>query len=452
MTSCACTINARKKIIKSVDGEFSMLKRFIYLKLIAGLCLSSAFASETLDKVVAVVNDEVITESELNLHTLQMKKQILANKMQEPPESVLKKQVLQHLINVDLQKQLAKHNQFEIDDEELNNAINKIAASNNLSVTQLRKEITDGGLSWKDYRNNIREEILLAKVQQQAVSSSIDVSPEEIDDYFKTEKQSFRQKQTYHLKNIVVALPDEPTSDDIQKARAKANRLLTLINNGQDFSATAFAESSGDAALTGGDLGERHLAEMPDIFAKRVVHMKVGEVEGPIRAGNGFHLIKLVSIGNQEHHQVQKTHVRHILLKQDANMTSAEAKKQAENIYQQLKAGKAFSKMANQYSLDAVSAVNGGDLGWVVSEELVPEFAEAMNKLPLKKVSSPVRSKYGWHLIEVLERKTEDDSEAYQKQQVQRQLLQRKHAEAIQNWLQNLRSGAYVKILDKDLA
>ena len=434
-----------------MDEDFGMLKRIICLKLIAGIFLSTAIAAETLDKVVAIINDDVITESELSRQTEQMKKQIQANKMQLPPQNVLKKQVLQHLINVDLQKQLAKQNHFEIDDEELNDAIGKIATSNNLSVTQLRKEITASGLSWKDYRKNIREEILLSRVQQQAVGNTIEITPQEIDDYLKTAKTQIQQQQTYHLKNIVIPLSEEPTSEEIKQARTKAKKLLKAIQAGQDFSAIAFAESSGGDALSGGDLGERHLAEMPEIFAQKVVNMKVGEVEGPIRAGNGFHLIKLVSVGNQEDHQVKKTRVRHILLKQDANMTAAEAKKQADNIYQQLKSGKDFSKMANQYSLDAVSAVNGGELGWVTSEELVPEFANTMDKLPLKTISKPVKSKFGWHLIEVLERKTVDDSEAFQKQEVKKQLLQRKHAEAIQNWLQHLRSGAYVKILDKGL-
>jgi peptidyl-prolyl cis-trans isomerase SurA len=215
----------------------------------------------------------------------------------------------------------------------------------------------------------------------------------------------------------------------------------------------AIAESSGEYALEGGDLGDRHLAELPEVFAKVVTNMKVGEVSPPIRTGNGFQLIKLVSVGNSsEHHTVHKTHVRHILLKQDANMTSAEAQRQVNNLYQQLKSGKDFAVMAKQYSLDAATAVKGGDLGWVTDDELVPAFAEAMNALPLHKISTPVKSPYGWHLIEVLERKTVDDSKAFQRAQVKQFLQQRKFNEAVQNWQQHLRTDAYIKIMDKELA
>ena len=189
------------------------------------------------------------------------------------------------------------------------------------------------------------------------------------------------------------------------------------------------------------------------MFANQVLQMQVGEVAGPIRTGNGFQLIKLVAVNeNKEHHEVTKTHVRHILLKQDANTTTAEAEKQVNNLYQQLKSGKDFALMAKQYSLDAASAVKGGDLGWVVSDELVPPFAEAMNALPIHTVSKPVKSPFGWHLIEVLERKTVDDSEMYKRQQVRQLLQQRKFTEAVQNWQQHMRTDSYVNIIDKDLA
>ena len=181
--------------------------------------------------------------------------------------------------------------------------------------------------------------------------------------------------------------------------------------------------------------------------------MKVGQVSEPIRTGNGFQLIKLVAIGgSNEHHQIVKTHVRHILLKQDTSMTSEQALRQVNNLYQQLQSGKDFSLMAKQYSLDAASAVKGGDLGWVSAEELVPAFAKAMDALPLNTVSKPVQSPFGWHLIEVLGRKTVDDSQAFQRQQVRQFLQQRKFTEAVANWQQHLRTDAYVNIVEKDLA
>lgn len=429
-----------------------MLKRRFIILLLLPIAMM-AKASEPLDDVAAIVNDNVITTSELNAQTEVMRQQIQAKKMELPSETELRKQVLQQLINLDLQIQLAEKNNLSIDDVELNEAIGKIAASNNLTVTQLREELNKNDIDWKSYQDNIRKEILISRVQQKAIANDVVVSSQQVEDYLKTARKNVKKQQTYHLQNIVIPLPEEPTTAQLKKAQQKAKQLLKKINDGEDFSRLAIAESSGEFALEGGDLGERHLAELPEIFANKVVTMKEGEVSQPIRAGNGFQLIKLIAIGGkQEAHKVTKTHVRHILLKQDSNMTEAEAEKQVNNLYQQLKSGKDFSKMAKQHSLDAASAVNGGDLGWVTADELVPQFAELMNALPLNTVSKPVKTPFGWHLIEVLERKTVDDSEAFERQQVRQFLQQRKFSEAVQNWLQHLRTDAYVNVLDKKLA
>ena len=420
------------------------------------MCLSlnvmTAFA-QPLDKVVAVVNDNVITASELDAQIDALKQQLTAKHMQLPPEDVLRKQVLQHLIDVDLQLQLAKNNNMTVDRSELDESISKIAEQNHLTLTQLREEVTKQGLTWEGYRENIQREMLISRIQQRSVGHDVVVSSQQVDDYLKTTDNNAKTEQLYHVANIVIPLPEEPTTVQLNKAREKAYLLLKKIKQGGDFNQLAIAESSGEYALEGGDLGERHLAELPEIFANKVIEMKEGEVAGPIRAGNGFQLIKLVSIKeNKEHHEVTKTHARHILLKQDANMTSDEAMRQINNLYQQLKSGKDFATMAKQYSLDAASAVKGGDLGWVVSDELVPLFAEAMNALPLHTVSKPVKTPFGWHLIEVLERKTEDDSAMFKRQQVRQFLQQRKFTEAVQNWQQHIRADAYVNIMDKELA
>ncbi len=409
--------------------------------------------AQPLDKVVAIVNDGVITASELDSQVAILKKQLQAKQMQLPTDVVLRKQVLQHLIDVDLQLQLAKHNDITVDGTELNNAIAKIASNNHLTLTQLREEIGKQGLTWRDFRENIRKEILISRVQQKAINTDVSVSADQVEDYLKTSKNDEKTKQSFHVQNIVIPLAEEPTTEQLKKASQKANDLLAKIKRGDDFNRLAIAESSGEFALEGGDLGERHLAELPEIFAKQVVNMSVGQVVGPIRTGNGFQLIKLVAIsGSEEKHQVVKTHVRHILIKQDAGMTSADAIKQVNNLYLQIKAGKEFTQMAKQYSLDSASAIKGGDLGWVNPGELVPEFEKAMNELAIKQLSKPVKSVFGWHLIEVLERKKTDDSLAFKRQQVRQFLQQRKFTEVVQNWQQHLRADAYVKIMDKSLA
>lgn len=426
-----------------------MLKRIACLLLL----VPAVALAQPLDSVVAVVNDGVITSSELNAQVEILRQQITEKKMQLPSESALRKQVLQHLIDVDLELQLAKQHNLTIDDSELDEAIAKIAANNKLSLTELREAIGHQGLLWKTYRENIRKEILIGRLQQKAVGNDVKVTPQQVEDYLKTSVHQDKSQFTFHLQNIVIPLPEEPTSDQLKNARQKAGVLLAKIKKGNDFNGIAIAESSGEFALEGGDLGECHLAELPEVFANEVIKMKAGQVVGPLRTGNGFQLIKLVSIGGDTgKHEVVKTRVRHILLKADASMTAAEASNQANNLYQQLKSGKDFALMAKQYSLDASSAVKGGDLGWVNPGELVPEFEKAMDKLPLRLISKPVKSVYGWHLIEVLERKNVDDSASYQRQQVRMFLQQRKFTEAVQNWQQHLRTAAYIKIMDKDLA
>lgn len=425
-----------------------MLKRIASLLLL----VPAVALAQPLDSVVAIVNDGVITASELDAQVKLLRQQIVDKKMQLPTEAALRKQVLQHLIDVDLELQLAKQHNLTIENAELDETISKIASSNKLSLTELREAIEHQGLPWKTYRENIRKEMLISRLQQKAVGSEVKVTPQQVEDYLKTSVHQDKNQFTYHLQNIVIPLPEEPTTDQLKSARQKAAALLAKIRKGDNFNGIAIEESSGEFALEGGDLGERHLAELPEVFANEVVKMKAGEVVGPLRTGNGFQLIKLVSIGgNTGKHEVVKTHVRHILLKVDASMTMAEASNQAKNLYQQLKSGKDFALMAKQYSLDASSAVKGGDLGWVNPGELVPEFEKSMDALPLHTISKPVKSMYGWHLIEVLERKHVDDSESFKRQQVRMFLQQRKFTEAVQNWQQHLRTAAYIKIMDKEL-
>lgn len=411
-------------------------------------------AKQVLDTVVAVVNNEVITASELDKQVALSKKQILAQKMQLPAEDILRKQVLQHLIDIDVQLQMAKQHALNVDDTELNQAIEKIANSNHATVTQIREEINKQGMSWKEYRENIRKEMILSHLQQKAVGKDAMVTNEQVEQYLKTSGAIVDHTAlTYHLQNIVIPLSEEPTTEELKQAKNRALKILAKIKRGDDFRLLAIEYSSSEVALEGGDLGERHLAELPELFAKEVITMKEGQVVGPLRAGNGFQLLKLVSIGGEKQQNiVTETHVRHILLKPDLSMLPEDSKKQLNNIYQQLKAGKDFALMAKQYSLDSASAIKGGDLGWVMPGVLVPEFEQAMDKLALNEISHPVKTQFGWHFIQVLGRKQKDNSEAFKKQKVRQFLQQRKFAEAVQNWQQHIRADAYVKIIDKELA
>lgn len=412
-----------------------------------------AFSQQLLDKVVAVVNEEVITSSELDAQVELSKKQMMAQKQEMPEERVLRKQTLQRLIDVQLQLQLAKQHGITVDETELNSSIERIATMNHLPLSQMREEITKQGISWKEYRENIRKEIILAHLQQQAVGKEAQVTNDQVEHFLKTEDRVDRKNLTYHLQHLVIPLSEEPTPSEITKAKAQAAKLLVKVKKGADFSRLAIEESNNEFILEGNDLGERHLAELPEIFAREVVRMKAGDVAGPLRAGNGFQLIKLVTIGGEKlNHMVTQTHARHILLKPGPSMLPDETAKQINNLYQQLQSGKEFAAMAKQYSVDTASAVKGGDLGWVNPGELVPEFEKAMNDLPVNAISKPVKSQFGWHLIQVVERRQKDDTENFKKQQVRQLLQQRKFGEAVQNWQQHIRTSAFIQVVEKELA
>lgn len=430
-----------------------MTRLMLLLLTLLSTTFSEAFAEE-LDHVVAIVNEGVITSSEVNDQVRLLRGQLQAQKTEVPPIDTLRKQVLQRLIDVDLELQLAKKNNVTVDDQDLNSGLNKIATDNHLTLAQLREAVEHEGISWDKYRENMRKEILLVRLQQKAVGHEIKVTTDQVEDFLKKAPQNQeRADVTFQLQDLLVPLPEEPTSDQVKNAQQKVTLALAKVKKRVSFRSIAIEESNSDFSVEETDLGMRHLAELPEIFAKAVLNMQVGEVKGPLRTGNGFHLIRLVSIGGEAgKHEVVKTHVRHILIKADVSMTSFEAEHQAKNLYQQLKSGKHFAKLAKQYSLDSVSAAKGGDLGWVNPGELVPEVEKAMSKLPEHQISKPIKSQFGWHLIEVLERKKVNDTESFKRQQVRMFLQQRKFVEAVQNWQQHMRTSAYIKILDKKLA
>jgi peptidyl-prolyl cis-trans isomerase SurA len=433
-----------------INKEDVLMRKYIGLVV---LFWSVCAAAEQLDRVVAVINDGVVTQSEFDAQLVMWHKQMDAKKGPKPSEQVLQKQVLNQLIDEALQLQMAGHHGLTVDNAELDDTIDNIAKNNHLSLSAFREALTREGFTFDEYREHLRKEMLITRVQQQAVGRDVMISSEQVEDYLRTSLASEKAMQVYHVEHLVVPLVDEPTPEQVKKAELKARAVLKKIKPEQELNQVAMAEATAEYALEGGDLGERHLAELPDIFSKRVRSMSVGEVAGPLRTENGFQLLRLVSVSQADKkHTVLKTHVRHILLKQDASHTEHEAKRQSDNLYEQLKSGKSFATLAKQYSSDLASATDGGDLGWVTPEELVPAFSEVMIALPLKTVSRPVKTGFGWHLIEVIERKQIDDSDAYQHQQVRQFLHQRKFGEALQTWQQHVRNTSYIHILDKDLA
>lgn len=417
------------------------------------LNVSMSACAERLDSVVAVVNDGVITQSELDDKVAAWHQQLQASRTPMPSEKELTKQVLDRLIDESLQLQIASHTGVEVDDAELDDAIGRIASQNHMTVEQMKKAIQNEGTTYEKYRDNVRNEMLMVRIQQQAVGRDIMVSNEQVEDYLKTALAAEKANYVFHLQNILVALPDEPTPELLKAGEAQSQALLDALVSGKKIESVVEQVKEDTLPISVGDLGARHLAELPDVFAKHVVNMKVGEFAGPLRTGNGFQVIKLVEVQKPDkHHEVEKTHVRHILIKQDASTTEEAAYERVNHLYEQLKSGKSFAELAKQYSVDAVSAEQGGDLGWMTATELTPAFAVVMEKLEVGHVSQPVKTNYGWHLIEVLDRQMIDDSDAYERQQVRQSLQQRKLVEAVESWQQHMRSTSYIDILKKELS
>lgn len=427
-----------------------MIKRFIFCFI---MLIGSAIA-EPLDKVVAVVNEEVITKTELENQAELAKKQMAAKKVAMPDQATLYTQVLQHLIDVKLQLQLAKANHISIDDTDLNNAIKKIASANHITLSQLRQEITQQGVSWKAYREDVRKEMLISQLQQKAVGKSVQLTPKQVEAFLKKLKKGKAANQSYHVVNIIVPIDERADKKQLKLAQQKAYQILAKAKQGLSLQTLAKTESDAYFQLESIDLGDRKLKDLPDVYVEQIKKLKAGEIAGPIKAGNGLQVIKLEGISGENgngRHKITTSHTRHILIKQSPGTSAEETKKQAQNLYRQIKGGKDFATLAKKYSYDAISAKKGGDLGWVKPGETVPEFETAMNELKLNSVSEPVKSPFGWHLIQVLERKEIDDSEAFERQQATQMLHQQKFYEALQNWQLQMRNDAFIQVFEKEI-
>lgn len=414
--------------------------------LFLGFILSwGVWASEPLNKIVAIVNDNVITDQELNVQVARAEHELRQQQVSVPNKSVLKKQLLSRMVDAELQMQIAKDHGIEVSDEQVSAAISDIAKQHQMSIQALKQMLQAQGLTWPEYRRNIKKEMLIAKVQQTSVGA-IRVSESEVDDFLKANQQ--QQKRQYHVKDILLPLAETPSSQTVAHVQNIAKKVLNELKNGKGIEQTALDHTSEKLAVQSMDLGWRPLAALPKQFATQLENMEAGAVVGPIRAPNGYHVLQLVAIkGDATSQPVTLTHVRHLLLKVTPGTSSQEVKQKIDSLALQIKRGRAFETLAEKFSDDSVSAAKGGDLGWLHTNETDPNFEQAYKTLAVGKISKPVKTNFGWHLIKVEGRKQVTDDNSYQKQQVRQALYQRKFAEAATQWVQQLRANAYVKVL-----
>jgi peptidyl-prolyl cis-trans isomerase SurA len=404
-----------------------------------------ASGRQILNQIVAVVNDDVILRSELNNATKEVTAQLKAKDTPLPPQAVLEKQVLEKLILERLQLQLAQSNGIKIDDITLNNKMQEIAKENGVSLTDFRAVLEREGFNYGDFRENIRHQLTIAQLRQQMVGNRISISEQEVDNLLASLKASQLGNIQYHLAHILIATPEAASEEQIQKARQRAENIVAKLRAGADFTQTAIAESDAPTALEGGDLGWRNAGQLPSLFVDPIKEMHPGDIHDPIRSPSGFHIIKLIEQRGDERHIIKQTHVRHILLKTDAVHTNEAVKARMDQLEIRLRDGEDFATLAKSNSQDTLSAAKGGDLGWVNPGDLVPKFEEVMGNTPTGQISQPFKTEFGWHILQVLDRREHDSTEEYKRSQARQLLRKRKGDEELLLWLRRLRDEAYVE-------
>ncbi len=399
-----------------------------------------------LDRILVVVNNDVITQSELATEMRTITQQLRQQNIEIPPAEALQKQVLERLIVKHLQMQLAESTGIRVDDDTLARAINTIAQQNNITLSQFREILTRDGFDFAIFRENIRQEIIINRLRQRQVDSRINVTDQAISDFLATQgAQGAGAGNEYHVAQILIGLPEAAAPEKVQAARAKAQQVLDKLRSGASFTDTAVSISQDPQALQGGDLGWRTAAQLPSVFADVVPRMKPGGISDLIRSASGFHIVKLIEQRGGEQHVVKQTRARHILVRPNELTSDKDAQTRLEQLKQRIEGGEDFAGLARSHSEDAATAVNGGALGWTNPGDLDPRFEEAMNTLKPNEVSTPFQSSFGWHIVQVMERRDHDNTEEFRRTQAREAIRQRKIEEETQSWIRSLRDEAYVE-------
>lgn len=413
--------------------------------LLASLPTLSSARINNIDGIEAIVNDDIITRTEFQRELEAVRQQQQLQNLPLPPLDVLNVKVLEHLILKRIQIQLASSNGIVVDDVLLNDTLQSIAQKNSMTLEQFHDRLEQDGIAFSYFRENMRDELTLSQLRQRFVDSRITVTEQEIDDFISSQAGQANADNEYHIGHILVAVPEAATPQQIQHAKQSINSILEKLQNGADFTQLAIEASDGQQALKGGDLGWRTASEIPSLFTNIVLDLKAGEFSGPIRSPSGFHIIKLLDQRGGSRHTTTQTLTRHILIIPDALVSDDDARQQLLSLRQLAESGADFAELARDYSNDKGTASKGGDLGWVNPGTMVNEFEQAMQLLQPGQISKPIKSRFGWHLIQVLDRREQDDTDEFNRNQIRQQVFQRKVEDAYEIWLQRLRSEAYVE-------
>lgn len=408
--------------------------------------------SDSIDRIVAVVDEDVVLQSELDRAVGQILAQYQRNPAQLPPRNLLEAQVLNRLIMTRLQVARADSTGVRVGDADIDNAVQTIARQNNLSPDQLRASLAQDGISYSEFRRNLHDELMVQRLHQRVAQSSAQVSDAEID--IMLASNSLKTGEV-HLAHILIGVPDGASAEQLQAAREKAERVKKEIDGGMDFTAAAIRYSNASDALEGGDLGWRRFDQVPSMFADLVQGMKPGDSTPALRGPSGFHILKLVGKRDTGPQMVTEYHARHIMVRMSELVSADEAQRKVAELRRRLVDGKEdFAKLAKQFSQDPGSANAGGDMGWFAIDAYGPKVAEVLTTLKDEEISQPFQTEAGWHLIQMLGKREQDKTREAQREQARQAIQERKADEEYDNFLRTLRSEAYVEVrlpgLDKD--
>ena len=424
----------------------TLLKRIYFVIGLFLISFNLIAKIELLDRVVAVVDSGIIMESQLNSRVEEILVRLKSDKAELPPLNLLEEQVLDRLIIEEIQLQLAERAGIKISDSELNQTLARVASQNNLSLEDFRIKLEGEGTSYKSFRDTIRKELIIQRVQRGKVGSKIDISEQELENFINSEEGKTQLAEQYNVQHILLPVKSGSSELETTEIKNNAESLIKRINDGENFEKLAASYSSGQNALEGGFLGWRSSAELTSLFADAVLDMKVGEVSSPLKSGAGFHILKLIDKRGNTVKFLDQTLARHILVQPSEIRTENQAEELINSIYQRLVEGEDFKQLARQFSEDPGSKMDGGELGWSNPGDYDPAFEQALNATEIGQLSEPVKSSFGWHIIEVMDRRNEDVSQEEQKNRAYQIIFKRKFEQELQSTLIELRAEAYVDI------
>jgi peptidyl-prolyl cis-trans isomerase SurA len=419
----------------------------IRILLLALIMVNTAWA-EPMDRIIAVVNNEVLLESELVEMEQTVRGQIRQRNTAMPPRDVLRKQVMERLILQRVQTQKADKVGIRVGDDALNAALRQIADNNKITLREFRDVLADDGYDFADFRDSIREEMIISRLRKSQVEDRVVVSDREVDTYLTTQSVQGSSETSYNLLHILISVPEAAAPEQLQIAQDKLKNIQELLSAGGDFSEVAAGYSDGQNALEGGDLGWRKKGGLPTLFSDVVPNLAVGEVSKPLRSGSGYHLVVIKEKKSEETYLVKQTLASHILIKTNELTTDKDAQKRLEQLRERVINNEDFAELARANSDDTGSAIEGGSLGWSSPGAMVPEFEEKMNVLPIGGLSVVFKSRFGWHMIKIIDRREQNMAEEFKRNKARAQIRQRKIEENLESWLRELRDESYVEYRD----